>query len=195
MEKTDHELIESYLNGDDASLEQIFQRYRRPVFNFALRLLRQRADAEDVTAEVFTMLIAKKYQPQPEAKLSTWLYTVARNSSISRLRQRKRLSCFWFLSRDGGDETAWEPPDERDIPQKDMIKKEQARAVRDAVAALQGLQRDALILREYQRLSYAEISAVLGVSLPQVKVLIFRARENVKNKIVPLMTEGQNDGS
>src|SRR5262245_57713024 len=91
MDRTDEELILDYKQGEKAAMETIFMRYQRPILNFALRFMGNRADAEDVASEVFIGLLQNKeaYAPRIGAKFSTWLYTVARNSCLSKIRKRR----------------------------------------------------------------------------------------------------------
>ncbi|HCI44776.1 MAG TPA: hypothetical protein DE315_04500, partial [Candidatus Omnitrophica bacterium] len=104
MEQPDEEVLRDYLTGnDEKAAEMIFLRYKTRLLNFCLRMLGNRADAEDVTAEVFLALFARRYAFNPAAKFSTWLYTVARNQCISQIRKRKNLVSVWFSSQRGGD--------------------------------------------------------------------------------------------
>ncbi len=192
MEPDDIQLIKEYGEGREEALGALFQRHKTRVFNYAQRFLNNRADAEDVTAEVFIMLINRKYVYQPDTKFTTWLYVVTRNACITRLRKRNRFSFLGFTRQRDGRESEWQAEDTRDLPREAMIDKERARAVRRAIAAMRGPQKEALILREYERLSYAEIAEVIDCSVDSVKVLIFRAREHLRNELISLLEEGQD---
>jgi RNA polymerase sigma-70 factor (ECF subfamily) len=192
LEKRDEELILEYQEGRQEALEELFRRYKRPILNYALRVLNHRADAEDVTTEVFMSLLTNKDAYRPQAKFSTWLYTVARNVCITRIRRRKHLVSAWFRKSDGEDWEEWNIPDSRELPREELMRRETAAAVRKVIDKMTGLQKDALILREYQKLSYAEISEILGCSLENVKVLIFRAREYLRKELPPYLWEAQN---
>src|ERR1044072_7106189 len=87
--RTDEELIAEFNNGHREVLGAILKRYQRPIFNFAFRILGNRADSEDALSEAFTQICAGKYHYQPEAKFRTWLYTMTRNICISKLRKNK----------------------------------------------------------------------------------------------------------
>ena len=192
MGKRDEELIIEVQSGSAAAMEELFQRYKRSIFNYALKILSNRADAEDVVSEVFIILFSRQYSYSPTAKFSTWLYTVAHNVSISRIRKRRRWLSVWFKKEDGEDFSAWEIPDTRTLPAEDLEQKETAWYVKKAIAKLPSQQREVLVLREYQGLSYEEIARVLNISLAQVKILIFRGRERLREELRSFMKEAND---
>ena len=113
MGKTDEELIMEYQSGNIAALEEIFQRYKKAVFNFSLRILGNRADAEDVVGEVFLALSSHRYARREKTKFSTWLFTVAHNCSISRIRKKSRFQDLWFKNKETEEIEEWDIPDNR----------------------------------------------------------------------------------
>ncbi|MBF0485170.1 MAG: RNA polymerase sigma factor [Candidatus Omnitrophica bacterium] len=189
--RTDEELLQMYYEGSHDAFKDIFQRRKTEVFNFALRFLGNRADAEDVTSDVFLQLFSKKYTADGSARLSTWLFTVARNASISRLRSQKFQVSFWSKSQNGNEYEAWEPADTAELTPELMKKKEEAALVQKAISALPEEQREAIILREYHEKNYAEISEILGCSLEKTKILIFRARETLRVELAQFIKGGQ----
>ncbi|MBI3616681.1 MAG: sigma-70 family RNA polymerase sigma factor [Candidatus Omnitrophica bacterium] len=192
MERPDEEVLKDYLGGnDEKAADMIFLRYKTRLLNFCLRMLGNRADAEDVTAEVFLALFARRYAFNPAAKFSTWLYTVARNQCISQIRKRKNVVSVWFSSKGGGDYEQMEAEDPRDTAGRELEKKEAATLVRAALAQLPYEQREVIVLREYHQFSYEEISQVVSCSLENVKILIFRGRERLRMALSSLIKEDQ----
>jgi len=189
MERQDEDLILGYQQGQVEDFNQLFARYKRPVFNFSLRILNNRADAEDVTSEVFMRLHEKRqyYQPQ-RAKFSTWLFTIAHHCCISQLRRPRPNISLW-IRKDNGEEKEWNIPDTQPSVPQEMIRREEGREVRRAIAKLPDQQKEALILREYHQFSYQEIAQIMSCSLEQVKILIFRAREFLRNTLPHLNAE------
>ncbi len=183
MEHSDEELLRAYNSGDPKAFEGLFLRHKAKVFNFSLRLVNSRADAEDVTSEVFLALFNKRFKDEGKAKLTTWLFTVARNACLTRLRSAKHTVSLWFKNDKDADEQ-WDIPDQRDSAAEVLSQREQARKVRSAITRLPVEQREAIILREYFQKDYAEISKILGCSLDKVKVLIFRAREGLRKDLL-----------
>lgn len=191
MERTDEELILECQDGNQDALRILFLRYKYLIFNFCFRMLEDRADAEDVTGEIFLMLSSKHEHFRPEAKFSTWLYTVARNACISKMRKRKPMFSLSFKSGKDDDLESFDIPDPKPTPDEEMHKKEIAGHVKKAIHNLPVPQREAIVLREYQELSYGDIATILRTSLENVKVLIFRARERLRKELAPLIKEGQ----
>jgi len=193
MKRADEELILEFQNGHEDAFEELFRKYKTPVFNFVMRLLRNRADAEDVVAEVFMKLYTHKHSYKPQARISTWLFTVARNTSISRARVRNRFSSLWVShgQSDGYEEIP--VPDSSPLPPEHLIGRETAVVLQEAVEKLPDDQKEALILREYHNFKYDDIAAIMGCSLENVKILIYRARVRLRQDLPSILMEGQND--
>ncbi len=183
MEQSDQELIARYLDGDQTAFRVIFERYKNRLFNYAWRVLGNRADAEDVVSEVFLAVFEKRYRVQAQAKFSTWLYTVAHNGCMTKFRQKKNMVSLWFQQAESDTPQEWDLPDAGLTPSQQSDQKDVIAVVRAAVKKLPVEQREALILREYQGLSYDDIARVLDCSLEKVKILIFRAREGLKGTL------------
>jgi len=181
---TDEELVKAYYQGDQEAFTELFDRYKARVLNFCLRILGNRADAEDITSEVFMALAERRYIMRAEAKCTTWIYTVARNACISRIRKRKHTISLWFSKDKNGEARQLDPADKCDLPPDKIIQEEHISLIRTSIAELPLDQREALVLREYQKLSYQEISVVLDCSLEKVKILIFRGREKLRGIVM-----------
>ena len=189
-ERTDEQLMLDFQKGDNNAVQIIFERYKSPLLNFSLRILGNRADAEDVTSDVFVTLFDGKYAFHPEAKFSTWLYTITRNRCVSQLRRKKGLISLWFDAGESESPGAWEIEDTHAFSKTDLEKKEMGALIQQAVQRLPLEQKEALVLREYQQMSYDEISQILDCSLEKVKILIFRAREKLRQDLIPFIEEG-----
>ena len=178
-----------YKMGNMAALDDIFQRYKKPIFNYALRLLNNFADAEDVVGEVFLILTSKKDSYKPQAKFSTWLYNIAHNICITKIRKRKKLIPLWFRDEKSFDFKELQIPDERYSPVVEIEAKETARYIKEAIQKLPLIQKEAIILREYHNLSYEEIGKIMHCSFNKVKILIFRARKRLRKELLFLVKE------
>ena len=190
MEKSDETLMREHQQGNPAALEELFGRYKLKLFNFAYRILSDRAEAEDVTAELFLTLITKAGSYEPRAKFSTWVYAVVRNGCVSKIRRRRSLVFFSQRpEKEEGEEGQWEPVGGEPGPDEQAERKDRAGWVQSALKNLPLPQREAIVLREYQGLSYAEIGEVLHCSLDNVKVMIFRARESLRKELAPILEE------
>ena len=195
-ETTDEALMRAYQAGDSAAMNQIFEHNKVRILNFCIGLLGSRADAEEVAAEVFFALVKYKDTYQSPRTFSTWIFTIARNLCLNRIRERRRTVTVWFASKDHGSTQAddsWDVADDHTEHSRDrLVNQERIHAVRQAIAGLPVEQREAIVLKQYHGFSYEEISHILHCSLAKVKVLIFRAKLNMKNKLAVYLGEAQS---
>jgi RNA polymerase sigma-70 factor, ECF subfamily len=182
---TDEVLLEEAGAGDQAAFLELYDRYRQPIFRFAYRLLGSVEIAEDVTHDCFLSLIRKPENFRPErASLKTYLYAAARNLALKHFRNTGREA--------GMDEIAEEPQDtSRRGPLRRLLDEELAAQVREAIFNLPPLQREALILFEYEGLSLNEVAEVAGTDVGAVKARLYRARESLKRFLRPYVNSNQ----
>jgi RNA polymerase sigma-70 factor (ECF subfamily) len=168
---TDELLLKKAGEGDQAAFLELYDSYRQPIFRFAYRLLGSVEVAEDVTHDCFLGLIRKPENFRPErAALKTYLYAAARNLALKHFRDQGRET--------GLDEVAEEPKDSpRRGPLRRLLDEELATQVREAVFSLPPMQREALILFEYEGLSLNEVAEIAGTDVGAVKGRLYRARE------------------
>ena len=168
--------IESLRAGDPQALESLFQLHSDRVYRLALGLLRERQAAEDVVQETFLSAMTHLDRFEGRSSLGTWLYRVAYNASLTRLRERPTKP----LPPD--EPEAGEPPLPRalvewDLTPEEMLMDSEARRHLDAaIAALPASLRAAFILRDVEELSTLETADTLGISEGAVKVRLPRAR-------------------
>ncbi len=169
---TDERLLEKAAHGETAAFQILYERYRDPIFRFAYRLLGSVEAAEDVTHDCFLSLIKEPGRfDSSRASLRTYIYAAARNLAV------KRYNAF---SRETGIEGLDEEPSHRQEPMTQVLDNEMAVVVQRAIASLPPLQREALVLFEYDELSMAEIAAIVGADANTVKARLFRAREKLR---------------
>ena len=182
---TDEFLLQKAVSGDQAAFLELYDRYRQPVFRFAYRLLGSVEIAEDVTHDCFLSLIRKPENFRPErASLKTYLYAAARNLALKHFRDRGREA--------GMDEVTEEPKDSpRRGPLRRLLDEELATKVRDAVFSLPPLQREALILFEYEELSLNEVADIAGTDVGAIKARLYRARESLRRVLGPYVDRNQ----
>lgn len=174
---TDEQLLEQAANGDTAAFQKLYERYREPIFRFAYRVLGSVEAAEDVAHDCFLSLIKEPGRfDSTRASLRTYLYAAARNQAAKRYHGLRRETSI--------DELANEPQTaERQAPIRRVLDNELAGEVERAIADLPPLQREALVLFEYEELSLAEIAMVVGVDSGTVKGRLFRAREKLRTRL------------
>ena len=178
------ELLLKAGRGDEAAFLLLYERHRTPVFRFACRMLGSAQQAEDVTQECFLSILRRPEAFRAErASLRTYLCAIARHLALKQLRKR-------------GQETLVDDPPE-EAPRgaagrarcrcSAVIEAEAAEAVRSAVEALPPLQREAVVLFEYQEMSLADIAAVCDVDVGTVKSRLHRARERLRRTLAPFL--------
>lgn len=161
--------------GRTASLDEVIERHAERLRRFLARQRVSPEDAEDILQETFANVWRARARWRPEARFSTWLYRIAVNLMLSRLRTRQR---------ERPAESIVEDVPARGGKPSTRIERAEARLrVRRAVDALPEQQRLALTLRCYEEQSYIEIADVLGISMEAVKSVLFRARENLKQSL------------
>ena len=174
---TDERLLAQAADGDEAAFQILYERYRDPIFRFAYRLLGSVEAAEDVTHDCFLSLIkAPGRFDANKASLRTYIYSAARNQAAKRYNSFDREAPI--------DDLTEEPAaGDRHEPMQRVLDDELASEVGRAIASLPPLQREALVLFEYEELSLAEIAAVVGVDANTVKARLFRAREKLRSRL------------
>ena len=174
---TDERLLEEAANGNTAAFQILYERYRDPIFRFAYRLLGSVEAAEDVAHDCFLSLIKEPGRfDSTRASLRTYLYAAARNQAAKRYQSFGRETAI--------EELANEPRSaDRQGPIALVLDDEMAGEVAQAIASLPPLQREALVLFEYEDLSLAEIAAVVGADSGTVKGRLFRAREKLRARL------------
>jgi len=171
--------------GDEAAFLLLYERHRTPVFRFACRMLGSAEQAEDVTQECFLSILRRPEAFQAErASLRTYLCAIARHLALKQLRKRGQET----LVDDPPEEAPRGAAGERDALSA-VIEAEAAEAVRSAVEALPPLQREAVVLFEYQELSLVDIATVCEVDVGTVKSRLHRARERLRRTLTPFLAE------
>lgn len=190
----DEELMSAFQQGDDSAFEQLYTRYQRPIFQYIFRRMADRSRAEELTQEVFMGLIRARGAWRQEATFKTYLYRIAFNQCASEARRADFRSTDPLEHSDG---TPMDVVSNRPGPETEANKGEEAALVANAIEQLDPDQREAILLREYQGLSYEEISDITGAALGTVKSRIFRGKLELKRLLEPLMRttlEGQVEG-
>jgi len=160
---SDGDLVRATARGDQSALAQLYDRYRLILFGLVMRILHDRAEAEDVLQEAFLQVWRRANDfDEARGRAFTWLVTIARSRALDRLRaagSRGRLA----------HEAAQLPREDVGDAATDALRSEEGRAVRQALADLPDEQRRPLLLAYFEGLTQAEIAARLGDPLGTVK--------------------------
>ncbi|HEY8226739.1 MAG TPA: RNA polymerase sigma factor [Pyrinomonadaceae bacterium] len=184
-EKTSDELLLKRAgNGEQAAFLELYERHREPVFRFAYRLLGTVELAEDITHDCFLSLIRKPGNFRAErGSLRTYLFAAARNLALKHFRGSAREASL--------DELEIEPDTGTEQPLRQVLSEELTALVKEAVLALPPLQREALVLFEYEGLSLNEIAKITESDVGAIKGRLFRARERMKTMLRPYLDVNQ----
>ncbi len=191
MHDEDVRLMLAFRDGDDAAFEALFERWAGRLLRFLERMVRDGAVAEELVQETFLRVYRARARYAPDAKFSTWLYTIASNAARNELRRPLRRAP--HESTDAEREgvplelAAEESPVDEIVNARRMGKDVEA-----ALAQLPERQRAALWLAAVDGLPYAEVAKALETSEPSVKALVHRARvalaEHLANAAAKLAT-------
>jgi RNA polymerase sigma-70 factor (ECF subfamily) len=165
------ELMRRIADGDERALRTLAQQRLPAMLALAERMLRNRAEADDVAQEALVRIWrnAGRWRPQ-KAKLSTWIHTIVYRLCLDRLRRRP-------LATDGGLDGALEVADPAPIADAALADAQESRRLRTALQALQPRQRAAVVLFYYQEMEGPDAAAVLGLNLRAFWSLLHRARQ------------------
>lgn len=177
------ELVARARQGDEEAFRLIFERYSRPVLAFIYDMVGQREQAEDLAQETFVRAYKGLSGFRDEAKLSTWLFAIAKNVARESLRTRPRESRKVEID----DPVVAELKDDRRSPAGEMLDKELSSVVERALGRLDDDKRIVFTLKIFQQRSYEEIVEITGFSLGKVKTDLHRARAEMRRRIGPYL--------
>jgi RNA polymerase sigma-70 factor (ECF subfamily) len=173
IEDDDARWVRQTLEGNSKAFEALVQKYHKPIFNIAFRMIQDRDEAEDITQSVFVKAYVKLNTFNFHFRFFSWLYRMAVNESLNFLKERKRFSELderYVASEKGPDESVQDD--------------QQAELVQRAVMELAVDARIVIVLKHFMELSYQEMSWILDIPEKTVKSRLFTARQNLKEIIV-----------
>jgi RNA polymerase sigma-70 factor (ECF subfamily) len=169
---SDEQLMLAFARGANGAFTTLFERYRQPLFGFFRRRVADSAHAEELAQETFLAVLRGASRYEATALFRTWLYAIA--FKILRAYRRKAAFRATFL---GAPAEIPEPAAAGSLDVEVMM--------RQAVRALDANDREVLLLREFEQLSYAEIASLLGLPLNTVRSRLFRARMALQTLLAP----------
>jgi RNA polymerase sigma-70 factor (ECF subfamily) len=183
----ENDLIKQAKLGDKGALSELVSRYNEKIYNLALRILRNKEDAEDVLQETFLQVIRKLDTFDERSTFFTWIYRIATNASLMKLRKKKQVFT--------------ELPDKPDLedqlfidwsqdPSLNVQNEEIKEVLNKAIGELSDIYRSVFILRDIEHLSIRETSNILNISEENVKIRLRRARLFLRDKISKQFQEG-----
>jgi RNA polymerase sigma-70 factor (ECF subfamily) len=172
-EDDDATLVRRCRDGDRAAFERLVVRYQKPVFNAALRLLRDPEDARDVAQTTFLKVFEHIAECDPRFKFYSWIYRIAINESLNALRSRK--PCKGFNG---------EPADTAPGPDRQLEGEQTGQAIEEALMRIKPELRAVVVLRHFMHLSYQDMGDILLLPEKTVKSRLYSARQLLRDRLL-----------
>jgi len=183
---TDSEIIKLVLRGEKEKFRMLVEQYQQMVFRTCMGFLHNKDDADDLTQDIFIQAYQSLSRFKGEAAFSTWLYRIAVNASLNKVRKSsknlilQRIDAFFGTEKSG--EAPFLPSDAED-PENILIRQEHVEWVRRTLDSLPDNQRTAIVLSKYDDLSQKEIAEIMKTSQGAVEALLQRAKKNLREKL------------
>ncbi len=166
----DKKLYRRFLNGDNESFELIINKYMEKIIYFIYKFVKSMDVAEDIAQDVFVYILMNKEKYDPKYSLKAYLYTIAKSKSLNYIKRENKIT---YLQ---DNQYIFNEQEIEDA----IFDKEQSQKLKIAIDSLPEPQNQIIYLVDIEELSYKEIGEILGISLSQVKTLIYRGRKKLK---------------
>jgi len=197
----DVRLMLAVREGNAAAFEQLVRRYQDRVLGVLQHIVTNRDLAEDLAQDVFLRVYRARERYAPNAKFSTWLFTITHNvakNAVRQLSRRREVQTAGTANQTQGQD---QPPamtleqmakaESGLMPTRQLERLEIGEVVRKAMEMLPERQRMALLLAKFEEMSYQDIGDSMGLSVQAVKSLLSRARNNLKEHLQPYLDAGR----
>ncbi len=169
----DFELVNKFINGDESSFNSLVRKYQKRIYWHARQMLNDHLDADEVTQEVLIVMYKKLNTFNFKSSLYTWIYKIVTTRSLNQLRKRKIKKIFSF-----------EDADEKELTSKhdiidDISNRQKLEEISKVLEKIPPKQRQIFIMRNFDELSYEEISEITGKSVGGLKANYFHALKKV----------------
>jgi RNA polymerase sigma-70 factor (ECF subfamily) len=175
QDMADETLMARVAQGDRQAITLLFERYQLKVYRFVLRLVADKATAEDIVSDVFIELWRHAASFEGRARLSTWILAIARNRAVSAMRRR--------VDQPLEDGMADAIPDRACTAQESLEAAERSAVLRRCLAQLSPAHREIIDLVYYHEKSVEDVSAIMGISAATVKTRMFYARRRLAESL------------
>lgn len=184
MELIDKQLAKRAKTGDRTAFAELIDIYKDRIYHMAYRMLNNRQEAEDIAQETFLRVFTNLSKYDESYKFSTWIYRIATNLCIDRMRKKKPQHSL-DETVDGEEGLDWYSrlSSQEPTPEAEVIEGELQNEVHQAIESLPGKYRAVLILKYLEDLSLAEISDVTSLPISTIKTRIHRGREALRKKL------------
>jgi RNA polymerase sigma-70 factor (ECF subfamily) len=184
---SDEQLLTAARAGDRRALETLLERHEAQVYRFGMKMCRDPEDAKDVLQDTLLAMARSVRDFRGASSISTWLYTIARSFCIKKRRRRKFAPEEERSLETGDTAEARRLADPTASPDEVLAGRQVERALEQAIAELDPMYREVLLLRDVEGLTAPEVAEVLGVTTQAVKSRLHRARLSVRERVAPIL--------
>ncbi len=181
MRTSEEDLVRDFQKGDDLAYAALYNRYKKQVYAFCFKMVGDEDNVKDIIQEVFLRMYEHRLQLAQPANFRAWLFMIARNQCMTFYRDRKKTTVI--------DDDHFEEAMQADSLMQSIERNDDLAIVRAFIDALKSDYREVVVLRDYQGLSYQEISEVIGTTVSAVKAKLFKARKELVEKLKPVFIE------
>ncbi|MDD5124428.1 RNA polymerase sigma factor RpoE [Methylovulum sp.] len=190
-EHLDEDLVTRVQQGDKKAYDLLVIKYQHKIVQLVNRYLKDPSEAQDVAQEAFIKAYRAIGSFRGDSTFYTWLYRIAINTAKNYLVSRSRRSSQYEVDIQDAEAIENAPQLQGiDTPERLLMNEEIVKAIRSAIENLPDEMRTAIMLREFEGMSYEEIAEAMECPVGTVRSRIFRAREAIDNKLNPLLTNG-----
>jgi len=189
-------VVKRCLAGEERAYRILVERYQARIFSLALRMVRQREDAQDLTQETFVRMFRAAERYDPNRPFAAWLFTIASRLCIDHLRRRRMKTV--SLSQpefESGEERTMDVVDQGPGPDELTTRAEEEKRVQALIDSLPPHYKIVVMLRHQQDLAYDEIASALDLPLGTVKARIHRARLLLRGRLEGKAVRAKDPGA
>ncbi len=186
MSDTDQTLIAAARGGDRRALEKLLERHQSAVYRFGMKMCGETEDAKDVLQETLIAAVRTLPEFRGASSVSTWLYTIARSFCLKK-RRTSKFAPERIESLEAQSEASGQVADSRRSPEEDAAARQLKGLLDAAIAELDPMYREVLLLRDVEGLAAAEVAEILGLTVEAVKSRLHRARVAVRERVAPAL--------
>jgi len=191
MDRVDAELIEGLQHGDDAALGALLSRHAPGIYRFGLKMCRDPEDAKDVVQDTLLAAARGIRDFRGASSVSTWLFTIARSFCIKKRRRAPVADASVSLD-DDAEVAAVRSPGA--LPDEAVADRQLGAALERAIASLEPMYREVLVLRDVEGLTAPEVAEILELSVDAVKSRLHRARAHVRGQLTAFLPGAEPAG-
>ena len=186
MTENERTLVDAARAGDRRALEKLLELHQGAVYRFGMKMCGEAEDAKDVLQETLFAAVRTLPEFRGASSLSTWLYTIARSFCLKK-RRTSKFAPDRIESLEAQAEASAEVADARRTPEEDAAARQTKRVLDAAIAELDPMYREVLVLRDVEGLAAAEVAEILGITVEAVKSRLHRARVAVRERVAPAL--------